>query len=129
MKSFYRKSLAFVFAILCAGLLAATPRSAFGQNGAQPPIIDRELFFGDPEISGAQISPDGKFIAFVKPFKGTRNVWVKRTEEPFDAAKPITNDKSRPGHPVLLEPRRQVHPVRAGQSRRRKLSGLCGQPG
>ena len=25
-----------------------------------PPIIDRELFFGDPEISGAQISPDGK---------------------------------------------------------------------
>ena len=96
MKSFYRKSLAFVFAILCAGLLAATPRSALGQNGAQPPIIDRELFFGDPEISGAQISPDGKFIAFVKPFKGTRNVWVKRTEEPFDAAKPITNDKSRP---------------------------------
>src|SRR5258705_4960811 len=96
MKSFYRKSLAFVFAILCAGLLAGMPRSAFGQNGAQPPIIDRELFFGDPEISGAQISPDGKFIAFVKPFKGTRNVWVKRTEEPFDAAKPITNDKSRP---------------------------------
>ncbi|MGH9930384.1 MAG: alpha/beta fold hydrolase, partial [Pyrinomonadaceae bacterium] len=29
-------------------------------------------------------------------FKGTRNVWVKRTEEPFDAAKPITADKSRP---------------------------------
>jgi hypothetical protein len=25
----------------------------------QPPLIDRELFFGDPEISGAQISPDG----------------------------------------------------------------------
>ena len=96
MKSFYRKSLAFVFAILCAGLLATMPRSVFGQNGTQPPIIDRELFFGDPEISGAQISPDGKFIAFVKPFKGTRNIWVKRTEEPFDSAKPITNDKSRP---------------------------------
>jgi dipeptidyl aminopeptidase/acylaminoacyl peptidase len=60
------------------------------------PLIDRELFFGDPEISGAQISPDGKFIAFVKPFKGTRNIWVKRTEEPFAAAKPITADKSRP---------------------------------
>ncbi len=97
MISLYRKSLAFVFAVLCVGLLAAAaPRAAFGQTGAQPPIIDRELFFGDPEISGAQISPDGKFIAFVKPFKGTRNVWVKRTEEPFDAAKPITADKSRP---------------------------------
>ena len=97
MTSLYRKSLVFVFAILCAGLLvAASSRAAFGQTGTQPPIIDRELFFGDPEISGAQISPDGKFIAFVKPFKGTRNVWVKRTEEPFDAAKPITADKSRP---------------------------------
>jgi dipeptidyl aminopeptidase/acylaminoacyl peptidase len=97
MTSFYRKSLLFVFAILCVALLGvAGSRSAFGQTGGQPPIIDRELFFGDPEISGAQISPDGRFIAFVKPFKGTRNVWVKRTEEPFDAAKPITADKSRP---------------------------------
>src|SRR5258708_14854308 len=96
MKRFYRQSLAFVVVILCAGLLAATARSVFGQNGAPPPIIDRELFFGDPEISGAQISPDGKFIAFVKPFKGTRNVWVKRTEEPFSAAKPITADTTRP---------------------------------
>ena len=54
------------------------------------------MFFGDPEISRAQISPDGKFIAFVKPFKGTRNVWVKRAEDPFDKAKPITADTSRP---------------------------------
>src|SRR5690349_14726070 len=61
-----------------------------------PPLIDRELFFGDPEISGAQISPDGAYIAFVKPFKGTRNVWVKRTVEPFNAAKPITADTARP---------------------------------
>ena len=97
MTSLYRKSLVFVFTVLCVGLLVVTsPRAAFGQPAGQPPIIDRELFFGDPEISGAQISPDGKFIAFVKPFKGTRNVWVKRTEEPFDAAKPITADKSRP---------------------------------
>ena len=42
-----------------------------------PPLIDRELLFGNPEISGAQISPDGKFLAFIKPWKDTRNVWVK----------------------------------------------------
>ena len=70
--------------------------AAVAQSKTLPPLIDRELFFGDPEISGAQISPDGKFIAFVKPFKGTRNIWVKRTEEPFDRAKPITADMSRP---------------------------------
>ena len=61
-----------------------------------PPIIDRELFFGDPEISGAQISPDGAYIAFIKPFKGTRNIWVKRTADPFTSAKPITADTTRP---------------------------------
>jgi dipeptidyl aminopeptidase/acylaminoacyl peptidase len=61
-----------------------------------PPLIDRELFFGDPEISGAQISPDGQFIAFVKPLKGTRNVWVKRTADPFESAKPLTAETSRP---------------------------------
>jgi dipeptidyl aminopeptidase/acylaminoacyl peptidase len=95
MTSLYRRSLLSVFAVLCIGLtIAAGSYSASAQT--QPPIIDRELFFGDPEISRAQISPDGKFIAVVKPFKGTRNVWVKRTEEPFDAAKPITAEKTRP---------------------------------
>ncbi|MDQ5845098.1 MAG: prolyl oligopeptidase family serine peptidase [Acidobacteriota bacterium] len=91
-----RKSLSFVFAVLFAGLLAASPARVFGQANSTPQLIDRELFFGDPEVSGAQISPDGKFIAFIKPFKGTRNIWVKRTEEPFSAAKPITADKTRP---------------------------------
>ena len=58
-----------------------------------PPIIDRELFFGDPEISGSQISPDGQYISFIKPYKDVRNVWVKGREEPFDAARPVTADE------------------------------------
>jgi len=61
-----------------------------------PPLIDRELFFGDPEIAGAQISPDGAFIAFIKPLKGVRNIWVKKTAEPFSNAKPVTADNKRP---------------------------------
>jgi hypothetical protein len=61
-----------------------------------PPVIDRELFFGDPEIAGASISPDGKMIAFLKPLDKTRNIWVKKAEEPFTAAKPVTNDTKRP---------------------------------
>src|SRR5205085_7940640 len=73
--------------------------AAFAQTTKQAstaPLLDRELFFGDPEISGAQLSPDGKFLAFIKPYKGTRNIWVKKTDEPFDAAKPVTNDQKRP---------------------------------
>jgi len=61
-----------------------------------PPMIDRELLFGNPEISGAQISPDGKYIAFIKPYKDTRNIWVKKVEEPFEKAKIITNRTDRP---------------------------------
>ena len=61
-----------------------------------PKLIDRELFFGDPEISGAQISPDGQYITFLKPFKGIRNIWVKSRAEAFDKARPITADSTRP---------------------------------
>ncbi len=61
-----------------------------------PPIIDRELFFGDPEISAAQISPDGTQITFIKPFKAVRNIWVKTVDQPFDKARPITADTIRP---------------------------------
>ena len=36
---------------------------------APAPLLDRELFFGDPEISGASISPDGSSIAFIRPYR------------------------------------------------------------
>lgn len=80
----------------CAITLLSISGTAVSAQTGPPPLIDRELFFGDPEISGAQISPDGRFIAFIKPFKGTRNIWVKTTEAPFDSAKPITADTTRP---------------------------------
>ena len=79
--------------LLPALLIVALVAPVWAQS---PPLIDRELFFGDPEISGAQISPDGAFIAFIKPFKGTRNVWVKKTADPFTNAKPVTADTKRP---------------------------------
>ena len=62
----------------------------------QPPLIDRQLLFDSPEIAGGQLSPDGKFISFVKPFKGTLNIWVKKLNEDFTAAKPLTSDTLRP---------------------------------
>jgi len=93
----FRKSLLVIFLLLFSGVFVlGSSGSLQAQEAGPPPLIDRELFFGDPEISGAQISPDGNFIAFIKPFKGTRNIWVKRTAEPFSAAKPITADLKRP---------------------------------
>jgi dipeptidyl aminopeptidase/acylaminoacyl peptidase len=65
-------------------------------NVQQPPIIDRELLFDSPEIARGQLSPDGKFISFIKPYKGTQNIWIKKLGEDFTAAKPITADTIRP---------------------------------
>lgn len=67
-----------------------------GLRAQLPPLIDRELFFGEVEITGAQISPDGRYISFLKPFEGARNIWVKGASEPFSAARPITAETKRP---------------------------------
>src|SRR5438270_3142161 len=61
-----------------------------------PPIIDRELIFGNPEIAAAELSPDGKYLAFLKPWKDTRNVYVKSVDEPFSAARLLTTESKRP---------------------------------
>jgi dipeptidyl aminopeptidase/acylaminoacyl peptidase len=69
-----------------------------GDDGL-PPLLDRELFFGDPEISGSQLSPDGEWMTFLKPYEGARNIWIKRAEEPFDDARPLTaDDRPVPGY-------------------------------
>jgi dipeptidyl aminopeptidase/acylaminoacyl peptidase len=82
---------------ICAVLAFAAVRpQAQSSPAGLPPLIDRQLFFGNPEISGATLSPDGTLIAFRKPYKDTLNVWVKKTDEPFDAAKLVTEDTRRP---------------------------------
>ncbi len=74
-------------------LFGAPPLAALA---GQPPLIDRNLFFGEIAIAGAQISPDGRFISFLKPYKGTRNIWVKGADEPFSAARPVSAEATRP---------------------------------
>ena len=87
------KSALIALCLLVAGAASAgqTPASA-----GLPPLIDRELFFGNPEIASATLSPDGKYIAFRKPWDGTMNIWVKKTEDPFDRATRITAETRRP---------------------------------
>jgi dipeptidyl aminopeptidase/acylaminoacyl peptidase len=60
-----------------------------------PPLIEREILLGNPEITGGQLSPDGKYISFLKPYKGVLNIFVKKTSEPFEKAKQLT-DNERP---------------------------------
>lgn len=102
--------LSFAALVCAVGVSGAHVQSLYAQkktasatvpvSPAQPtapsPVIDREIFFGDPEISGAQLSPDGKFMTFIKPHKGTRNIWVKKIDEAFAKARPLTADTVRP---------------------------------
>jgi len=83
-------------ALAASSLAAQTSNEKKASTAGLPPIIDRELIFGNPEIAGAQLSPDGKYVAFQKPWKDTRNVYVKGVNEPFSAARLLTTETKRP---------------------------------
>ena len=82
--------LAFVF------LTASVAAAQGGKAGGPPPLIDRDIIFGNPEVAAAELSPDGNYIAFLKPWKDTRNVYVKGVAEPFSAARLLTTETKRP---------------------------------
>jgi len=77
-------------------ILLVSIGTALVARAEQPPIIDRNLFFGEVAIAGAQVSPDGRFVSFLKPYRGTRNIWVKKSDEPFSAARPVSAESTRP---------------------------------
>jgi len=87
---------ALIFSLVLSMPLAAADAKKAVSKSKVPPILDRELFFGNPELAGAQLSPDGKYIAFLKPWNGTRNIWVKRTGEPYSTAHLVSADPKRP---------------------------------
>ena len=60
----------------------------------QTPLIDREIFFGNPQIAAGQLSPDGKKVSFMKAHNGIMNLWVKDFDQPFDAAVLLTESAS-----------------------------------
>jgi len=96
MNTLISGTLSLCMAVGAAGLTFTAGAQDKGASQGLPPIIDRELIFGNPEIAAAQISPDGKYIAFVKPWKDTRNVYVKGVNEPFSAARLLTTETKRP---------------------------------
>jgi dipeptidyl aminopeptidase/acylaminoacyl peptidase len=59
-----------------------------------PPLIPRDILFGNPDKAALRISPDGRHIAFLAPVQGVLNVWVAPTESP-NSARPVTRDTKR----------------------------------
>ena len=59
-----------------------------------PPLIPRDVLFGNPERQSPQLSPDGKRLAYLAPRDGVMNVWVRTVGQSDD--RPVTGEKTRP---------------------------------
>ncbi|SEE74146.1 S9 family peptidase [Jiangella alba] len=60
-----------------------------------PAPIDVEELFADPEFSGASISPDGTRLAYLAPWSGRTNVWVRGIDQEHADAVCVTHDDRR----------------------------------
>ncbi|MEM6469341.1 MAG: S9 family peptidase [Planctomycetota bacterium] len=91
----YPPIAALATVLLASGILPSLAFAEVNESNTEGniPLLDRELFFGNPQIAGGQLSPDGKFISFMKPYQGILNVWVKEFAEPFENARPLTDSK------------------------------------
>lgn len=58
-----------------------------------PPIVPREVLFGNPERMSVRLSPDARNIAYVAPLDGVLNVWARSRTGGDD--RPVTHDAHR----------------------------------
>ncbi|MGH3579865.1 MAG: TolB family protein, partial [Mycobacterium sp.] len=77
-------------ALMLAGLASARS-PALAQL---PPIIPVQSFFNPPEIALAQISPDGRWLAYLKPYHNKLNVFARPVAG--GAERRMTADTTRP---------------------------------
>lgn len=80
--------------LLAAALLTGLVGPVVPAAAKQPDLIPREVFFGNPERAGVQLSPDGDRISFLAPLEGVLNVWVQTLGQ--DDARAITDATERP---------------------------------
>ena len=62
-------------------------------QGQEPPLIPRDILFGNPEKVAPRISPDGKLLSYLAPDKGVLNVWVRTAGKEDDRV--VTRDRKR----------------------------------
>src|SRR5262245_44010139 len=77
--------------ILTLGLAAIVAAPALAEL---PPLIPRDVLFGNPEKANPQLSPDGKYLAYLAPDKkNVLQVWVRTVGKNDDRA--VTQDEKR----------------------------------
>ena len=94
------RKLVLVSAVAGAALVACAPGEDVATAEyespveAVPAVIPVSSFFDNPEITGAQISPDGQWLSYLKAYEGKLNVFAKRTGT--DEEIQLTADTERP---------------------------------
>jgi dipeptidyl aminopeptidase/acylaminoacyl peptidase len=73
--------------------LAASSMAA--QAPAPPARIPLKDFFDNPKYLSAEISPDGKRLAFLAPAGNRLNIWICAADAPLDSARLVTHEKVR----------------------------------
>ena len=77
---------------MAAGLLAGCGKGRVDKSS----LIDRELFFGNPALASPQVSPDGRWVTFLKERNGILNIHLAAWGQPVGIARPLTDEKERP---------------------------------
>jgi dipeptidyl aminopeptidase/acylaminoacyl peptidase len=81
-------------AVAILALFAIRPAAANPDPPCDPPLIPRQILFGNPDRAWPQISPDGAKLAYLAPVEGLMNVLVAYRDEPLRAT-PVTHDRKR----------------------------------
>ena len=76
-------------------LAALLPAVAIAQPLSGVPLIPREALFGNPVKAAAQISPDGRWLAWIAPRDGVMNLWVAPVAN-LAKGRALTNERVRP---------------------------------
>jgi dipeptidyl aminopeptidase/acylaminoacyl peptidase len=83
------------FVRLFACLALAPLLGSAAPSPTPPPKIPLKDFFDNPQYLSAEISPDGKRLAFLAPTDNRLNIWICNAGAPLGTALPITHEKVR----------------------------------
>ncbi len=59
----------------------------------QAELLDRALFFSNPAYTQATLSPDGAYIAFLKPHDDVLNLFTVGRDASIETARPVTREE------------------------------------
>ncbi|MCU7552980.1 S9 family peptidase [Alteromonas sp. ASW11-19] len=99
MKQLFYLFLLTVFTAMLTGCASDNNRLTSTNDITPPPLIERDVLFGNPTRYQGRLSPDGTKMSFRAPVNGVMEIWVGDRDN-FNSAEPVTHDGNRgvPSH-------------------------------